>query len=91
MDTRTADIIANEWPTANVGGPHWRGYGNLNLVRTLTMRIMERECKSPQYKSCFIYIYHGAVDIRLALSVRQLCCVSDGLCLYAPLAVKIMA
>jgi|APAra0007618407_1042631.scaffolds.fasta_scaffold05799_1 outer membrane usher protein FimD/PapC len=32
MDTRTADIIANEWPTENVGGPHWRGYGNLNLM-----------------------------------------------------------
>lgn len=40
---------------------------------------------------CFYSQYHGAVDIRFALSVRQLCCVCDGLPLYAPLAVRIMA
>jgi hypothetical protein len=31
IETRTADIIANEWPAENVGGPHCRGYGNMNL------------------------------------------------------------
>lgn len=31
---------------------------------------------------------HGAEDMRLALSVRQLCWVVSGRCLYAPLAVK---
>lgn len=31
IETRTADIIANEWPAAKVGGPHCKGYGNLNL------------------------------------------------------------
>lgn len=31
---------------------------------------------------------HGAEDIRLALSVRQLIWVNSGWCLYAPLAVK---
>lgn len=33
METITADIMANEWPVENVGGPHWKGYGNMNLVR----------------------------------------------------------
>lgn len=33
IDTRTADIIANEWPAENVGAPHCRGYGNLNLTK----------------------------------------------------------
>ena len=32
IETITADIIANEWPAENVGGPHWRGYGNINLL-----------------------------------------------------------
>lgn len=30
-DTRTAAIIANVWPASNVGAPHCKGYGNLNL------------------------------------------------------------
>lgn len=25
IETITADIIANEWPAENVGGPHCRG------------------------------------------------------------------
>lgn len=33
IETITADIIANEWPAENVGGPHWKGYGNMNLVQ----------------------------------------------------------
>jgi len=33
IETRTADIMANEWPAENVGGPHWKGYGNMNLVQ----------------------------------------------------------
>lgn len=33
IETITADIMANEWPTENVGGPHWKGYGNMNLVQ----------------------------------------------------------
>lgn len=32
MDTNTAAIMATEWPASNVGAPHCKGYGNLNLT-----------------------------------------------------------
>jgi hypothetical protein len=60
IETRTADIIANEWPAENVGGPHCKGYGNLNLKLHKNLNQQRNTVQSKWSWSWFLIIPWGS-------------------------------